>query len=44
MVHIIFHYYEVSYEAAQNKLYRLRNMDPYIKFAFLDADTQANAD
>lgn len=44
MVRIIFHYYEMTYEATQNKLCRLRNMDPCIKFAFLDADTQANAD
>lgn len=43
MVHIIFHCYEVSYEAAQHELNRLRDLAPYSKFVFEDAVTQTDA-
>lgn len=43
MVHIIFHCYEVSYEAAQNELNRLRDLAPCSKFVFEDAVIQTDA-
>lgn len=43
MVHIIFHCYEVSYEAAQNELNTLRDLASYSKFVFEDTVTQTDA-
>lgn len=43
MVHIIFHCYEVSNEAAQNEINGLKDLASYSKFVFEDTVTQTNA-
>ena len=43
MVRIIFHCYEVSYEAAENELNSLRDLARYSKFVFEDTVIQTDS-